>query len=128
MTLNAPPPDALPRPKVDCHVHHAGLPVPDVQLAVDFYTEKLGFTLGFTWGEPPTLAGANLDEAQVFLELGTANSEGCNLYFVVGDADELFEFQRSQGVEVIEGLADRPYGRELCTWRKAMRQVGWGHG
>jgi catechol 2,3-dioxygenase-like lactoylglutathione lyase family enzyme len=110
MTPKRSAPDAQLRPDVECHVHHAGISVPDVQRAVEFYTEKLGFTVGFTWGEPPTIAGVNLDEAQVFLEQGIPNPDGCNLYFVVGDADELFEFHQANGVEVIERPEDRAYG------------------
>jgi catechol 2,3-dioxygenase-like lactoylglutathione lyase family enzyme len=52
---------------VDCERHHTGLPVEDIQAAVDFYTDKLGFELGFTWGDPPTIAGVNLGDAQVLL-------------------------------------------------------------
>lgn len=98
------------RPEVDCAFHHTGLPVADVLASVAFYREKLGFELGFTWGDPPTLAGVNLGEAQIFLEQGTPNPSGCNLYFVVGDADELFEFHGSQGVEVVSEPEDREYG------------------
>ena len=98
------------RPEVDCEFHHTGLPVPDVPKAVAFFTEKLGFALAFTWGDPPTMAGVNLGQARIFLEQGTPSPGGCNLYFVVGDADGLFEFQAAMGVEVLSEPEDRPYG------------------
>jgi hypothetical protein len=60
-------------PPVDCDHHHTGLPVSDVLAAADFYTKKLGFEQAFTWGEPPTFAGVNLDRVQIFLEQGTPN-------------------------------------------------------
>ena len=116
------------RPTIDCERHHTGLPVDDVQAAVDFYTKKLGFELGFTWGEPPSIAGVNLGDAQVFLEQGTPNPAGCNVYFVVSNADLLFEFQRSNGVEVLTEPDDRPYGlrdyavRDLIGYR-----LSFGH-
>ena len=97
-------------PQVDCEQHHASLCVGDVLAAVDFYTTKLGFRLGFTWGDPPTIAGVNLDRVQIFLEEGTPNPQGCSVYFVIGDADELYEFQRASGVEVVAPPADRPWG------------------
>jgi uncharacterized glyoxalase superfamily protein PhnB len=84
--------------------------VTDIVAAVDYYTSKLGFQLGFTWGEPPTFAGVNLGQVQVFLEQGTPVPQGCSVYFVVDDADALFEFQRSQGVEIVVPPDDRPYG------------------
>ena len=97
-------------PLVECERQHPSLSVPDVAAAVEFYTTKLGFTRGFTWGEPPTIAGVNLDRVQVFLEQRTPSPAGCSVYFVVGDADELFEFQRAGGVEIVEPPGDRPYG------------------
>src|SRR5215207_1638105 len=66
-------------PKVDCERLHPGLAVPDVLAAVEFYTNRLGFTLGFTWGEPVTMAGVNLGEVQVFLERGTPNPAGVSV-------------------------------------------------
>jgi catechol 2,3-dioxygenase-like lactoylglutathione lyase family enzyme len=96
-------------PRVDCERHHTTLYVSDVLAAVDFYTKKLGFSLGFTWGDPPTMAGVNLDQVQVFLEQGTPSPQGCTLYFVVGDADELHEFHRANGVEIVTPLEDRQY-------------------
>lgn len=103
--MNTPAP-----PKVDCERLHTTLFVDDILAAVDFYTKKLGFTLGFTWEDPPTFAGVNLGEVQIFLSQGTPDPKGCMVNFVVGDADELFEFQRANGVEVVEEPADRPYG------------------
>jgi catechol 2,3-dioxygenase-like lactoylglutathione lyase family enzyme len=65
-----------PKPNVDVEQHHASLAVPDIPAAVDFYTNKLGFRLGFTWGEPPTFAGVNLgDTVQIFLREGTPRLE-----------------------------------------------------
>ena len=98
------------RPIVDCPFHHTGIAVTNVSEAVAFYTEKLGFELGFTWGDPPTIAGVALGKAQIFLEQGAPNPRGSNLYFVVGDADELFEFHRAGGVEIVATPTDEPYG------------------
>jgi catechol 2,3-dioxygenase-like lactoylglutathione lyase family enzyme len=99
-----------PVPEVECEQQHASLRVSDVLAAVDFYTKKLGFHPGFTWGDPPTIAGVNLGNVQMFLEKGTPNPKGCAVYFVVGSADELYEFQRANGVEILEAPGDRPYG------------------
>jgi catechol 2,3-dioxygenase-like lactoylglutathione lyase family enzyme len=95
--------------RFECEQHHAGLSVSDIPAAVDFYTKKLGFWLAFTWGDPPTFAGVNLGDVQIFLQQGTPSPPGCSVYFVVGDADELYEFQRANGVEVVEPPADKPW-------------------
>jgi catechol 2,3-dioxygenase-like lactoylglutathione lyase family enzyme len=97
-------------PQVDCERQHPSLQVRDVRAATDYYTAKLGFTLGFTWGDPPDIAGVNLGKVQMFLERGTPNPAGCSVYFVIGDADELHEFHRAGGVEVVVPPGDRLYG------------------
>jgi catechol 2,3-dioxygenase-like lactoylglutathione lyase family enzyme len=98
-------------PIVECDQIHAGLVVSDISAAVDFYTKKLGFTLAFTWGgDPPTFAGVNLGKVQMFLRKGVPDPKGCFVSFLVGNADQLYEFHRANGVEVTEEIADREYG------------------
>jgi catechol 2,3-dioxygenase-like lactoylglutathione lyase family enzyme len=104
-------------PPVECRQHHASLSVRDVPAAVEFYTTRLGFALGFTWGEPPRMAGVVLDQVQVFLEQGEPCPGGGPVYFVVGSADELHDFHRAGGVEVLEALDDREYGMRDYTVR-----------
>src|SRR3954464_9553198 len=102
--------DAPRQPTVECEQTHSEVPVTDVLAAVDFYTKKLGFTLAFTWGDPPTIAGVNLGGVQMFLQKGTPNPAGCSVYFVVGNVDELFEFHRDNGVAIDVEPDDREYG------------------
>ena len=99
-------------PLIECEQIHAGLAVRNLSAAIAFYVEKLGFNLGFTWGEPETFAGVNLGKAQLFLMTGTPapNTAGSSVYFPVGDADALYEFHRANGVEVVEEIGDRAYG------------------
>jgi catechol 2,3-dioxygenase-like lactoylglutathione lyase family enzyme len=97
-------------PIVECEQQHPSLPVPSVPDAAAFYAERLGFAQGFIWGEPPSIAGVNLGRTQVFLEQGSPNPAGVALYFVVGNADELFAFHQAQGVEVVQPLTDQHYG------------------
>lgn len=104
---------------IECEQHHAGLTVNDVLATVDFYTTKLGFRLGFTWGDPVTFAGVLLDKVQLFLQKGTPAPGGTSVYFMVGDADELYEFHRQNDVEIGEPIDDRDYGIRDYTIRDA---------
>lgn len=97
-------------PKVDCERQHSGLAVPDIMKAVDFYTTGLGFTLGFTWGDPPSFAGVNLGEQQIFLQPGKPSPEGCSVYFVVDKVDELYQYHLAGGVTIDCEPGDREYG------------------
>lgn len=96
---------------IECEHHHTILPVSDLDAAIDFYTNKLGFWLAFKWGDPPSMAGVNLGHGtQIFLHKGMPNPDGCGMYFVVGDADELYEFHKANGVEIVVVPGDRNYG------------------
>jgi catechol 2,3-dioxygenase-like lactoylglutathione lyase family enzyme len=97
-------------PEVECDTQHPELRVPDLAAAIEFYTTKLGFRLGFTWGEPPEIAGVNLGNVQMFLLRGQPSPAACSVSFVVGDADELLEYQRGKGVEIVVPIGDRVYG------------------
>jgi uncharacterized glyoxalase superfamily protein PhnB len=89
---------------------HACLSVTDIPAAVDYYLSKLGFTCSFTWGVPPTYAGVNLGNVQMFLQKGTPAPGGCSVFFVVENADDLYEFHQSSGAEITAPIADRDYG------------------
>jgi catechol 2,3-dioxygenase-like lactoylglutathione lyase family enzyme len=100
-------------PIVECDQLHAGLAVADLGAALDFYVNKLGFTVGFTWGgDPPTFAGVNLGTVQIFLSKGTpaAADHPAAVSFLVGDVDALYEFHRASGVEIAAPIGDREYG------------------
>ena len=116
------------RPQVVCRHLHPSLFVADVRSAVDYYVEKLGFEPGFTWGEPPSIAGVNLGDVQLFLRQGTPSPAGCVVQFVVDDADALFEFQRANGVTVVEEPDDREYGiRDYLVEDLHGHHLGFGH-
>jgi catechol 2,3-dioxygenase-like lactoylglutathione lyase family enzyme len=104
-------------PPVDCQRHHTSLRVADLPAAIEFYTTRLGFSLAFTWGEPPAMAGLNFDEVQIFLETGSSAPQSCSVYFVVGNADDLHDFHRANGVEIVEAPGDRPWGLRDYTIR-----------
>ncbi|HEX2202680.1 MAG TPA: VOC family protein [Longimicrobium sp.] len=115
-------------PRVDCERVHPALPVGDVLAAADFYTSKLGFTLGFTWGEPPTMAGVTLGDVQLFLERGTPSPAGVSVMFLMDDADELYAFHQASGVEVVEPIDDREYGiRDYAVRDLNGYVLGFGH-
>ena len=99
-------------PFIECEQLHPGLAVSDIPTAVEFYVKKLGFGLAFTWGEPPTFAGVNLGKVQMFLGHGVPapSPYPAIAYFRVGDADQLYEFHRANGVEITQPIGDRPYG------------------
>jgi catechol 2,3-dioxygenase-like lactoylglutathione lyase family enzyme len=109
-------------PQIECDRQHPTLTVADIAAAVEFYTAKLGFGLSFTWGDPPSMAGV------VFLTKGKPNPAGCSVYFVVGDADELYELHRAGGVEIVEAIDDREYAmRDYSVRDRDGNRLEFGH-
>jgi len=96
--------------QVKVEQYHAVIAVADIDRSVQFYSTKLGFMHAFSWGEPPTMAGVNLDHTQIFLEAGTPDPKACSLYYVVEDADALCAFHRANGVTIVEELGEREWG------------------
>jgi uncharacterized glyoxalase superfamily protein PhnB len=119
---------AAETPRVECEQVHPSLSVEDVVTAADFYTQKHGFNLSFTWGDPPTMAGVHIGNVQIFLEQGPPSPKGLSVYFVVGNADELHAFHVANGVEVVQPPGDREYGIRDYTVRDLYGyQLGFGH-
>jgi hypothetical protein len=74
------------------------------------------------------MAGVMLDRVQMFLSRGTPNPAGCSVYFPVGDADELYEFHRAGGVEIVEAIADREYAmRDYAVHDRDGNRLEFGH-
>src|SRR5215510_7696683 len=96
-------------PFVICDRLHPGLNVGDINEAVKHYTEQLGFTLGFTWGDPPDMAGVNFGNVSIHLFQDTTNAAAGNVYFVIENVDELYEFHRSNGIHIFAPPANKPY-------------------
>lgn len=122
------PPTPTP-PRVDCERVTPGVAVRDVQAAVDYYTKKLGFTLGFTWGDPVNIAGVNLGDVSMHLLLGTPKPDGAAAaFFVVGDADALYDYHRANGVDILIPIDDRDYGiRDYRVRDLNGHELGFGH-
>jgi catechol 2,3-dioxygenase-like lactoylglutathione lyase family enzyme len=99
----------MSRPLVECEMVNPLLVVRDLPAALDFYTRKLGFTLDFTWEDPPTYAGVRLDRVQIHLMPGDPG-QGSAVNFVVDDVDGLYRFHAGQGVAVSGPPEDRPWG------------------
>src|SRR5436853_7191230 len=70
-------------PDFECEQENAVLAVPDIAAAADFYATKLGFKVAFTVGDPPSYAGVNLGNGQIFLRRAAANPQGIEVSFVV---------------------------------------------
>jgi uncharacterized glyoxalase superfamily protein PhnB len=93
--------------------------VADLDRAVDFYRDRLGFDCR-VFGEPPNFATATRDEATILLALA-ADAERIvphwqivdrmwNAYVRVDDADAIYEELQRRGAEIDYTIYDAPHG------------------
>lgn len=86
------------------------LGVPNVKDACSWYVEKLGFTLRFLWGEPPTHGAILLDEACVHFWTHVPQLSENWLYFDIDNLELMYERARSNGVEITKEPETHPWG------------------
>lgn len=96
-------------PTVVCDRVHPGLTVSNIDEAINYYTEKLGFAFDFKWGDPAEMAGVSLGNISVHLFLGTPVVDLSKVYFVVEDVDALYEFHRINGADIFAPPSNKPY-------------------
>jgi uncharacterized glyoxalase superfamily protein PhnB len=90
------------------------LSVDDLGAAIDYYRDTLGFTVDFTWGDPPYYAVANRGEA-VAIHLSEREDTSrpiapVSVYVQVSNVDLLYEQYEKKGVEIFQPPSDTEYG------------------
>lgn len=92
----------------------------DVSEAVRFYTEVLGFTSSWTWGDPPTFAGASWGKVSVMFALSpelVGRVEGQCHWFDVEDVNALYAQHLERGAMIVSPIEDKPWGKREYTVR-----------
>jgi catechol 2,3-dioxygenase-like lactoylglutathione lyase family enzyme len=86
------------------------IPVQDVEEALTFYRNQLGFDLGWKWGAPVTHANVCRDSISLDLIAVPAARRGTAMaYIQVSGVDAYYSELRARGVRLSE-LGDREYG------------------
>jgi uncharacterized glyoxalase superfamily protein PhnB len=85
------------------------LQVADLQRAIGFYRDALGFTQGWIVGDPPWLASVCRDVVEFHLYLA-ATPVPSHVYLNVDGVDAYFGAATAAGARVVHALADRQYG------------------
>jgi catechol 2,3-dioxygenase-like lactoylglutathione lyase family enzyme len=99
---------------------HPILGARDIQRAIAFYTQQLGFRLAFRdKTDPPNYVGFRRDAVELHMQFQFEYEMGTiRLRFLVEDPDALFNEYRSRGVEcTANGVHDTPWGtREFALY------------
>jgi uncharacterized glyoxalase superfamily protein PhnB len=86
--------------------------VRDLDEALRYYCDVLGFTESWKWGDPPHRAGIKLDEIEIQLDAaGLGGPPGASVvYCHMTGVDEYYDACRRRGAKIPQELADRPWG------------------
>ncbi|SRR5579871_939693 len=84
-------------------------PVSSVPAAVAFYRERLGFDLGWIWGDPPIHANVCRGAVGINLTLEASEAGSGEAYVALRGIDAYYAELRGRNVDVGE-LEDRTYG------------------
>ena len=86
------------------------LPVSDVEKAITFYVDQLGFALGWKWGNPLTHANVCRDSIALDLIASPADRKGTAMAYVqLSGVDAYFSELKGRNV-VLGDIGNRPYG------------------
>ncbi len=95
------------------------LPVSDIEATLAYYQEKLGFTVDFVYGDPPSHAGVSRGEWTahgVRIQFTLADDPSAirpsgQLYMMVGaDIEHLYNTYCANGVHIRNTLQNQPWG------------------
>lgn len=90
------------------------LPVDDLEAAISFYRDRLGFEDTYTWGDPPYYAIVGRDTG-VRIHLSEREDTRSpivpqSVYIFVRDVDAVYQEYRDRGLEIFSAPDDQDYG------------------
>jgi uncharacterized glyoxalase superfamily protein PhnB len=90
------------------------LNVKNFAASIDYYTNKLGFTKKWDWGEPPTFGCVGRDKIEIFLCEGGQGQPGTWMSIFVKDVDALHDEYKKSGATIRQAPTNFPWGiREM---------------
>jgi uncharacterized glyoxalase superfamily protein PhnB len=91
------------------------LHVTDMAAALAYYRDKLGFTVTFSWEEPPHYVCLCLGDCAIHLNSYVPPAGPSHVCIFCKGIDALYAQLNARGVAVAEPVADRPYGMRDFT-------------
>jgi len=105
------------------------LPAGDLEATLDYYRDRLGFSVHWRWGDPPVRAGVRRDgvELQLDADRGTRPDHPARVYVHVRGVDAYYEKCLERGAEIVLPLDDRSFGmRDFRVEDPAGNVLGFG--
>jgi catechol 2,3-dioxygenase-like lactoylglutathione lyase family enzyme len=90
--------------------HASVLYVKDMAASLAYYRDKLGFTVRFSWEDPPRYACLSLGEAAVHLNSYLPPAATAVVCIFCTGVDALHDALAARGAAISSGLTTHPYG------------------
>lgn len=86
--------------------------VSDLDAAIEFYQDKLGFSIAWTWGTPATRAGIALNDIEIQLDCaGAGTPPGPSVaYCHMTGIESYYAACKARGTSFALELGERPWG------------------
>ena len=86
--------------------------VSDLDAAIEFYQDKLGFSIAWTWGTPATRAGIALDDIEIQLDCTGAGAppRPSVAYCHMTGIESYYAACKARGASFALELGERPWG------------------
>jgi catechol 2,3-dioxygenase-like lactoylglutathione lyase family enzyme len=85
----------------------------DVESAISFYVEKLGFVKDWVWGDPITDGGVRRDEMRLYFfkyDDLAARVHGSEVMLPVSPIEEVYQEHIARGAPITSAIKDEPWG------------------
>lgn len=85
----------------------------DVEATIAYYKDVIGFTSSWTWGDPVSFGGVHWENVAIMFALQPEIAsvvQGHQHWFNVEDVDSLYGSHRERGANIVDPIADRPWG------------------
>jgi catechol 2,3-dioxygenase-like lactoylglutathione lyase family enzyme len=90
--------------------HATVLHVRDMPTALAFYRDQLGFTVTFSWQDPPRYVCLCLGDAAIHLNSYVPPAGPSHVCIFCKGVDALYAQLTARGVRITDPIADRAYG------------------
>ncbi len=105
------------------------LAVDDLEADLAYYTDRLGFTVSWRWGDPPVRASVARDGVGLQIVSDGRFAPDCpsRVYFHVRGVDEYYAECVERGARIAIPLDDRPFGvRDFRVTDRSGNVLGFG--
>jgi catechol 2,3-dioxygenase-like lactoylglutathione lyase family enzyme len=103
--------------------------VRDLDAALDFYRLRLGFSVAWTWGDPPARAGVRIDDIEIQLDAAERGAPPgpSVVYCHMTGVEAYYAACRARGVAFALELGERPWGmRDFRVEDPDGNRIGFG--